>query len=110
MADLQIVADVSADRVWDGLREACRKRVAELGTTFESVDHVAGLPTRYVSKLLSPSGMKSPGLTSLGPLLGALGLRLLVVVDEEAMARIAGRLSPVKPGAPWTRNPKPTTD
>jgi hypothetical protein len=77
--------------------QAFRKRVEQLGTTYEAIDEVAGLPTRYVGKLLGPARMKGFGKLSLGALMGATGIKFLVVVDEEAMAKIAGRLTPKHP-------------
>src|SRR5258705_428025 len=55
-------------------------------------DDVAGLPLRYTMKLLAPVPVKGIGRTSLGPLLGALGLKLVVAVDHEVLARIRPRL------------------
>lgn len=81
-------------RDYDQLHAALRARVDALGVTFETVDEVAGLPVRYSTKLLSPVQMKAIGKVSLGPLLGALGLKLIVAVDDEALARIAKRLVP----------------
>jgi hypothetical protein len=71
---------------------ALRHRIVELGTSMESVDEVAGLPQRYTAKLLAPGGQKSLGRISLGPILGALGLKLAVLPDDEALARIRHRL------------------
>jgi hypothetical protein len=56
------------------------------------VDEVAGLPQRYTAKLLAPKGLKSLGRISMGPILGALGLKLAVLPDDEALARIRHRL------------------
>jgi hypothetical protein len=78
------------------LIDALKQRTAELGVTMETVDHVAGLPLRYCSKLLAPVPVRSIGATSLGPLLGALGLRIAVIVDEEQFERIRNRLTPRK--------------
>ena len=75
-------------RDYDGLHEALRRRVIELDVAMASVDDPAGLPDRYVNKLLSPSQIKGIGRISLGPLLGALGLALVVVEDKDAMVRV----------------------
>jgi hypothetical protein len=83
-------------RSYQELITALRARVVELGTTGESVDDVAGLPQRYTAKLLAPIPIKTLGKISLGPLLGALGLALVVVEDREALARIRDRLTPTK--------------
>jgi hypothetical protein len=75
-----------------GLVTALRRRIVELGTGMESVDAVAGLPARYTSKLLSRNYKTSLGQTSTGPILGALGLKLAVLPDDEALAKIRHRL------------------
>jgi hypothetical protein len=77
-----------------GLVTALRRRIAELGTGMESVDAVAGLPARYTSKLLSRNNKTSLGQTSMGPILGALGLKLAVLPDDEALAKVIDRLPP----------------
>jgi hypothetical protein len=51
----------------------------------EALDRIAGLPSGYVSKLLSPAPMKHFGPISFGPINGALGLKLIAVEDPEAM-------------------------
>jgi len=50
------------------------------------------LPLRYCSKLFSPLPVKHIGSASLGPLLGALGLRLVVEIDHEQFERMKSRL------------------
>jgi hypothetical protein len=76
------------------LLDALRARVAELSTPMEVVDDVAGLPQRYTSKLLAPCPVKGIGAISMGPLLGALGLRLIVEIDREAFDRIKHQVGP----------------
>jgi hypothetical protein len=41
---------------------------------------------------LSPIPYRTVGLLSLGPLLGALGLKLAVLPDDEALAKVRDRL------------------
>jgi hypothetical protein len=83
---LAVVTDYS------GLVTALRQRIVELGTHMEAVDEVAGLPVRYTSKLMSANNQTSLGRVSLGPLLGALALKLAVVPDQDALARVRHRL------------------
>jgi hypothetical protein len=103
-------APIAIVRSYDELLMALRARVAALHTPMEVIDYVAGLPLRYSSKLLSPCPVKGLGRTSLGPLLGALGLKLAVMVDEESFRKIAHRLTkrrynvPMRP--PPMRPPK----
>jgi hypothetical protein len=86
---------------YHGFVAALRTRIAELGTTCTAVDELAGIPDGYLSKCLVPTKDIDPMLTarafgrhSLGPILGALGLKLAVIVDEEATAKIRPRLAP----------------
>ena len=79
-------------RTSDDLREVFRRRVAELGVSLDTIDHIAGLPTRYTAKVLGLQPTRGFGQFSLDGLLGALGLMLIVVEDAEALARVQGRL------------------
>jgi len=79
-------------RTYDELIALFRRRCAELGTSLERLDDIAGLPARYMSKLLAPQPVKGIGRVSLGPLLGALGLVLAVNVDAVAFERVKRRL------------------
>lgn len=76
---------------FSGLEKALRARWLSLGIPGETLDEVSGLTARYAAKLLAPFPEKHLGHTSLGPLLGALGLMLIVVEDEEMIARLAKR-------------------
>src|SRR5262245_10288828 len=85
-------------RNYDELRAALEDRVLQLNTTFEAVDAVAfdgamGRPMRYTQKLLGQVPVKSLGRISLGPLLGALGLMLIVAEDTEQLGKIRHRLT-----------------
>jgi hypothetical protein len=84
LAPLAIVTD------YPGLVMALRQRAITLNTPLESINHVAGLPTRYTTKLLG--GKRVLGPMSFGPLLGALALKLAVMPDNDALARIRHRL------------------
>jgi len=82
-----------AVRDYQQLLDALRFRQNQLNISRETIDEVAGLPQRYTSKLLAPFPIKGVGRISLGPLLGALGLKLLVVEDIEALDRVRSRLA-----------------
>jgi hypothetical protein len=73
-----------------GLIAAMRERVAELNTTMSAVDTLAGLPDYYTAKVLS--GAKGVGPISLGPMLGALGLKIHLMSDDVVLDRIRHRL------------------
>jgi hypothetical protein len=70
---------------------ALRDRLCELNITLPVVDHVAGLPARYASKLLGQRPRSSMGAISLFPILQALGLRLRLEPDDAALARLRTR-------------------
>jgi len=87
---------VGEAREYHELVEILRQRTHALGTTMEVVDEVAGLPTRYTSKVFAPMAIKTLGKVSLGAILGALCLKLVVESDEEQLAKIRHRLTPRK--------------
>jgi hypothetical protein len=57
-----------------------------------SVAETSGLCSNYVAKLLQPNPTKRIGAISLGPLLGVLGLKLVVAPDPKAVAKFGSRL------------------
>jgi hypothetical protein len=75
-----------------GLVQALLSRKDELDVSFETLDHVAGLPVRYSAKVLG-ARQRTLGPASLGALLGALALKLAIVSDEEQLERIKHRLT-----------------
>jgi hypothetical protein len=83
-----------------GRPSACdrsRLRCDELHVAGITLDDVAGLPTGYVNKLLSSDPARVLSRISFGPLLGALGLVLVVTEDAEALARVRARLTKRSP-------------
>jgi hypothetical protein len=76
----------------DELVAVVRARVAELNITHANLDDVSGVQSGYASKLLSDPPIRRFGPMSLGAVLGGLGLKLLVVQDEEALAKVRSRL------------------
>jgi hypothetical protein len=94
---LSAIEPVAVVADYDALIVALRQRCIDLDTSMEAIDRVAGLPDRYVTKALGSN--RGLGRTSLGPLLGALGLKLAVLPDNDALARVRHRLVPRgKPG------------
>jgi hypothetical protein len=77
---------------YDGLITALRQRAIALNTPLEAIDHVAGLPARYTTKLLGKTKVLGP--MSLGAMLGALALKLAVMPDDDALAKLRHRLPP----------------
>lgn len=76
---------------YDGLIDALRKRIGELGLTNQTIDEITGLQPGYSGKLLGDAQIKKLGPLSFGTMLQALGLALVVVEDHAALARVAGR-------------------
>lgn len=90
------LATVTYENGYAGLVQAMRERAAErrIALTGESVAAASGLANFYIQKLLSPSRrpMRRFGMISLGPVLGVLALKLVVVPDDEAAARFGPRI------------------
>ncbi|MPZ39839.1 MAG: hypothetical protein GEU95_17620 [Rhizobiales bacterium] len=76
------------------LHQVMRARAEYLQISRTTIDTIAGVPDGYSGKLLAPSPLKCAGHKNLMPLLGALALKLVVVEDEEALAKIKRRLEP----------------
>jgi len=76
----------------DDLRALFRHRIASLGITYETADHLGGLTDGYTAKLLAPEPRRRFGPTAIECLLGATGLKLVAVEDGQAMARVKARL------------------
>ena len=77
----------------EGLHAVVRARADELQVARTTIDDLAGTQSGYASKVLAPKPIKTLlGRRTLGPILGALGLALIVVEDKEALVRIASRL------------------
>ncbi len=74
------------------LQEALRERAKALQVSRQALDELAGLPSGYCNKLLAPIPAKTMGIMSLGALLGAMGIRLVLVEDHAALARVKSRL------------------
>jgi hypothetical protein len=75
--------------------EAIRDRTVDLQISRLEIDRIAGLPTGFSGKALSLNPVKRIGLRSLGPLLEALGLIIMIVEDPAARDRTLARRAPV---------------
>src|SRR5271166_6044800 len=91
MSDWRIIAEISSADGWAGLVEGFRKAHDARNTTYECTSELAGLPTRYVNKILAPIPIKNIGPKSLGPLMGALAVKILIVEDAEMLAALSKR-------------------
>lgn len=77
-----------------GMIDAMRARAVErrIAIAGASVAEVSGLPSAYIAKLLSVHPVRRVGMISLGPLLGVLGVKFVMVEDQEAIAKYSGRI------------------
>jgi len=85
---MNILAEI---RTYAQLVEALRRRSAALGLSREALDAAAPLQPGYAGKLLAPVPVRSLGSLTMGPVLMALGVRLLLVEDPETIKRITLR-------------------
>jgi hypothetical protein len=72
---------------YESLRNGLRSRAAELGISRQTIDHVGRFPDGHAGGLLAENSNRSFGIKSLGKILRALGVRLLLVEDPETTAR-----------------------
>jgi hypothetical protein len=72
--------------------EAVRDRADELMMTRSELDFQAGHQDGYSGKLLGRKHVKRFGFFSLGPALGALGLKILLIEDTAQTAKIRARM------------------
>jgi hypothetical protein len=81
-----------------GLVETCRARADELELSRAEIDRIGGLPAGYAGKLLGNGSAKKPKRmwpVGLEAMLGALGLRILIIEDDAASARTLALRTPV---------------
>jgi hypothetical protein len=64
-----------------------RARVAELGISYSTVDQIAGWTDTYATKLLAEEPGRNLGPMSLDALVGALGLKIVLVEDLERLEK-----------------------
>ena len=81
---------------YPALIRALRERAQALHIAIggASVAEVAGLPAAYLAKLLRPNSDRRLGMISLGPVLGVMGVKLLMVECPDAMKAVKGRIEP----------------
>jgi hypothetical protein len=83
-----------------GFLHAMRARAAErqIAISSDEAHNVAGLSDRRITQMLSLRTLRNiqsvrrVGILSLGPLLGVLGVKLVMVEDAEAVERFGSRL------------------
>ena len=87
----RVIAEVNS---YGQMLAALRARVNELQINGERFDEYAGLPRGYLSKLIGAKPIRRLGMTSFAPVLAGLGLRLLIIEDQDATERLKNRLPP----------------
>ena len=87
----RVIADVSS---YEQMLAALRLRAHELQIAGEHFDEYSGLPRGYLSKLIGARPVRRLGMTSFAPVLVGLGLRLLIIEDQDATKRLKNRLPP----------------
>jgi hypothetical protein len=85
MTDARTIGIVTALTGYDGLHAAMRKRAEELNIRREDVDMLGGLTDGHAAKILAAYPIKAIGRTTLGPMLHALKIKLIVVPDEDVI-------------------------
>jgi hypothetical protein len=91
-----VLGEVTTLNGYAGLIDIFRARFDELGITGECSDHLGGLASGHTTKLLTKGHMKRFGPVTLGAILGVLGVKMVITVDQEQLAQISGRLTPAK--------------
>ena len=89
MVDAVAPEIIAACSNYQELIEAMRRWfVRDLNLPYSSVDGLAGLPDGHAGKLFAPVPHARAGPRTLSALLAAGGLRLLLAVDSERLARV----------------------
>ena len=87
---IQPIAPLATVRSYSDLLTALRDRAEQLNISRASIGDCAGFHQGYAETILS--GVKSLGPQSLAPFLTAMGLKLILVEDVEAVAKYASRI------------------
>jgi hypothetical protein len=69
-----------------------RARISQLGISHGTLDAIAGLQDGYASKILADPPIRRPGPMTLALVLAALGYKMELQHDEEALAAVQRRL------------------
>jgi hypothetical protein len=79
---------------FNSLHLAFRARAEELGATRLELDALCATSDGYMGKFLGLRQVRKAHLGTLGKVLRGLGLRLIVVEDEQATEKILPRITP----------------
>jgi hypothetical protein len=83
--------DASPIDSYDALISALRAHIAAIDVTFDSVDTIAGNPTRYAAKFLGQPPIRRMTVYTLLNLCAAVGLRLTLTRDDHRLAQLRRR-------------------
>lgn len=78
---------------YEALHEGFRDRVDDLEVTRQEIDAAGNLLPGYAGKLLCSPPIKNLGLVSLGKMLKATGMALVLVIDDERFAPVKAQMS-----------------
>jgi hypothetical protein len=92
---------------YPALLAAIKKRLGELNVSLECIDSIAGLSERYFGKLTCNPPIRYLSTFSMFLVLQALGLKIALVYDPEALQRVQSRLICRSPRYSKPRAPKP---
>jgi hypothetical protein len=83
-------APLASIRSYEDLHQSLRLRAEEMGFARRTIDDLAGLTAGLTEKILGPKMVRGIGPRSLGGILKALGIKLIMVIDPvscEALQR-----------------------
>jgi hypothetical protein len=80
-------------RSYEDLHRIMRERANELKLSRNSIDAISGLQPGYAAKLLSPRPIKKLGALSMSLVLPVLGIKVVVMLDEQKTRDLQGRIT-----------------
>jgi hypothetical protein len=96
-------------RNYDELLALLKRRRDQLRVSLEVIDAISGFPHGYAAKLFAPTKIRTLGQISLPLVLGTLGVKLLVAIDQEAYERVKKRLNFPPEALSRRKNPRPNS-
>lgn len=89
--DLRTITPIAEITSYSDLIAAMRLHADQLDVSRTIISEIAGLPDGYFAKIAGPRQVKRIGMLSLGPILSALGMKLVAIPDQEALERNRSR-------------------
>jgi hypothetical protein len=93
MRETSILAEFSD---YEGLRRGLSVVREQRDISLERLEEIAGAQKGYFSKILTATHSRHMGVQSLAWLIGALGVKCVIVDDPPAYARLKSRMTPRK--------------